>query len=273
MGIIALAFFYPDDIDGRVLQQHDIQQGIANGQEGKAYLEKTGESTRWTNSLFGGMPNFQIAPSYASAPLLNWIARAYQLWLPSPANLLFIMMTGFFIMALCMQMRWYVALFGAIAWGFSTYFIIIIGAGHIWKFVTLAYIPPTLGGIWLCYRGKLLGGSALAALFGALQLMSNHVQMSYYFMFVVLALMIATFIAARSDKRMKNWLIATACVLGAELSPWQPTPRAFTIQRVMPKRPCAAERHISLIKNKAAHRSKALISTTSQHGATEETKP
>ncbi len=215
MGIIALAFFYPDDIDGRVLQQHDIQQGIANGQEGKAYLEKTGESTRWTNSLFGGMPNFQIAPSYASAPLLNWIARAYQLWLPSPANLLFIMMTGFFIMALCMQMRWYVALFGAIAWGFSTYFIIIIGAGHIWKFVTLAYIPPTLGGIWLCYRGKLLGGSALAALFGALQLMSNHVQMSYYFMFVVLALMIATFIAARSDKRMKNWLIATACVLGA----------------------------------------------------------
>ena len=162
MGIIALAFFYPDDIDGRVLQQHDIQQGIANGQEGKAYLEKTGESTRWTNSLFGGMPNFQIAPSYASAPLLNWIARAYQLWLPSPANLLFIMMTGFFIMALCMQMRWYVALFGAIAWGFSTYFIIIIGAGHIWKFVTLAYIPPTLGGIWLCYRGKLLGGSALA---------------------------------------------------------------------------------------------------------------
>ena len=83
------------------------------------------------------------------------------------------------------------------------------------EFVTLAYIPPTLGGIWLCYRGKLLGGSALAALFGALQLMSNHVQMSYYFMFVVLALMIATFIAARSDKRMKNWLIATACVLGA----------------------------------------------------------
>lgn len=215
MALVSIAFFYPDAVDGRVLEQHDMQQGIANGQEGKAFQEATGETTRWTNSLFSGMPNFQIAPSYASAPMLNWIARAYQLWLPAPANLLFIMMTGFFIMALCMKMRWYVALFGAIAWGFSTYFIIIIGAGHIWKFVTLAYIPPTLGGIWLCYRGRYLGGAALAALFGALQLMSNHIQMTYYFMFVILALMIATFIGAYKNKSLKQWGISTAALAGA----------------------------------------------------------
>lgn len=213
MAILSLAYFYPDAIDGRVLEQHDIRQGLANGQEAKAFHEKTGETTRWTNSLFSGMPTFQISPSYASAPLLNWIAKAYSLWLPSPANLLFIMMTGFFIMGLCLKMRWYVALFGAIAWAFSTYFIIIIGAGHIWKFVTLAYIPPTLGGIFLCYRGKWLGGTALCALFGALQLMSNHIQMSYYFMFVVAAIVIAAAVHAGKNKEWKKWCISTLCIL------------------------------------------------------------
>lgn len=215
MAVISLVFFYPDVFDGRVLEQHDIRQGIANGQEAKAFHEQTGRTTRWTNALFGGMPTFQIAPSYASAPLMNWIAKAYSLGLPSPANLLFILMLGFFIMGLCMKMRWYVALFGAVAWGFSSYFIIIIGAGHIWKFVTLAYIPPTIGGIILCYRGKLLAGSAMAALFGALQLMSNHVQMSYYFMLVVLAIIITACVKASRQGEIKKWLAATGCVLGA----------------------------------------------------------
>lgn len=217
MALVSLAYFYPDAIDGRVLEQHDMQQGMANGHEAQQYHEATGKTTRWTNALFGGMPTFQIAPSYASAPLLNWIAKVYSLGLPAPANLLFIMMCGFFIMALCMKMRWYVALFGSIAWAFSSYFIIIIGAGHIWKFVTLAYIPPTLGGIILCYRGRYLAGTALASLFGALQLMSNHIQMSYYFLFVVLALMIAALVLARRDHAWKRWGIATGCTLAAGL--------------------------------------------------------
>ena len=180
LAIVSLLFFFPDDVQGNVLQQADIQQGLANGQEVKAYAEQTGESSRWTNSLFSGMPNFQISPSYASSSLLDWVAKLYTLWLPSPANLLFAMMLGFFIMCLCFRFKWYNALFGALAWGFSTYFIILIGAGHIWKFVTLAYIPPTIGGLALCYRGRYLGGAALTALFGALQLQSNHPQMTYY---------------------------------------------------------------------------------------------
>lgn len=215
MVVISIVFFYPDDMEGRVLQQNDMTQGMANGQEVKKFTEETGEQSRWTNSLFSGMPNFQIAPSYDSAPMLNWIAKVYSLGLPSPANLLFIMMLGFFIMGLCMKMRWYVSLFGAIAWGFSTYFIIIIGAGHIWKFVTLAYIPPTIGGLILCYRGKYVGGAALTALFGALQLLSNHIQMTYYFLFVVAAIMLGFLIMAVRDKMMKRWGIATACVIGA----------------------------------------------------------
>lgn len=142
MALLAVAFFYPDDVDGRTLSQHDMQQGLANGHEGQEFKERTGEATRWTNSLYGGMPTFQISPSYEANSMMEWITKAYGLWLPAPANLLFAMMIGFFIMGLCMEMRWYVALFGAVAWAFSTYFIIIIGAGHIWKFVTLSYIPP-----------------------------------------------------------------------------------------------------------------------------------
>lgn len=215
LALTAFLFFFPDDIEGNVLQQHDIQQGIANGQEGKAFHEATGETTRWTNSLFGGMPNFQIAPSYPAGRALEWIGKVYTLGLPSPANLLFAMMAGFFIMCLCMKMKWDKALFASIAWGFSSYFIIIIGAGHIWKFVTLAYIPPTIGGIALCYRGKFLSGTALASLFGALQLQSNHPQMSYYFLFVILAMAIAWLWKAIKSKRLGKWLIATLCCAAA----------------------------------------------------------
>ena len=138
LAIVAILFFFPDDVEGNVLQQADTMQGLANGREVKDYREATGENSRWTNSLFGGMPNFQISPSYKANSWLDWVGKVFMLGLPYPANLLFIMMMGFFIMGLCMKMKWYVSLFGAVAWGFSTYFIILIGAGHIWKFVTLA---------------------------------------------------------------------------------------------------------------------------------------
>ena len=215
LAVVAFLFFFPDDIEGNVLQQHDTMQGIANGQEGKAFYEETGESTRWTNSLFSGMPNFQIAPSYPANTTLSWIGRAYSLWLPAPANLLFAMRLGFFIRGLCCGCTWYNSLFAAVAWGFSSYFIIIIGAGHIWKFATLAYIPPTIGGIMLCYRGKYLAGTALAALFGALQLQSNHPQMSYYFGFVILFLMVAWLYNAVKKQKVKQWGLATCCTLVA----------------------------------------------------------
>lgn len=212
LAVVAFFFFFPDDVEGNVLQQHDTVQGMANGQEAKAYEEATGETPRWTDSLFGGMPMFQISPSYASAGWLNWISKVYMLGLPAPAGILFGMMIGFFIMCLCFKMKWYYALFGSVAWGLSTYFIIIIGAGHIWKFVTLSYIPPTIGGLALCYRGKYLGGMSLTALFAALQLQSNHPQMSYYFMFVMLFMVLAWLWVAIKEKKTARWGIATLCV-------------------------------------------------------------
>ena len=217
LAVVAFFFFFPDAQEGHVLQQADTLQGIANGQEGVAFHEATGETTRWTNSLFSGMPNFQISPSYPANKVLTGVAKVYSLWLPAPCNLLFIMMVGFFIMCLCMKFRWYTSLFAAVAWGFSTYFIIIIGAGHIWKFLALAYVPPTIGGIALCYRGKYLAGTALTALFGALELQSNHPQMTYYFCFVIFFLVLAWLWNAIKKNQMQTWAFATACCIIAAM--------------------------------------------------------
>ena len=133
--VISLLFFSTSL--GESLRQNDMLQGAANGQEAKAFYEETGEKTCWTNSLFGGMPTFQIAPSYESTSWISTVQKIYTLGLPSPVSLLFMMMVGFYILMLALKQRWYVALLGAIAYAFSSYFIIIIGAGHIWKFYVL----------------------------------------------------------------------------------------------------------------------------------------
>ncbi len=215
IAVVAFVYFWPDAPQGNVLRQHDTLQGLANGQETMVYKEATGETARWTNSLFSGMPTFQISPSYPSSSLFSWINTVMGLGLPSPANLLVMMMLGFFILLFAMRMRWYLALLGAIAYGFSTYFIIIIGAGHIWKFITLAYIPPTIAGIVLCYRGRYILGASLAALFAMMQIASNHVQMTYYFLFVIVGFVIAFFFNALKEKNVRRWGIASGVLLVA----------------------------------------------------------
>lgn len=214
---ISLAFFYPDAISGNVLQQHDMQQGIANSYELNAYAAETGNDAMWTNSLFSGMPAFQITPTYSSSDLFSWITKVYGLGLPSPANLLAMMMLGMFILLSALKMRPGLALTGAVAWGLSSYFVIIIGAGHIWKFVTLAYVPPVIAGLIMIYNGRRMLGAAVAALFMTLQIASNHVQMSYYFAWVMAALVIAFGVTAYRQKAMQKWGINTAVFAGAML--------------------------------------------------------
>ena len=214
IALLSIAFFHPDASEGNQLRQHDMQQGAAIGQEVKAFLDENpgADEPRWTNSLFSGMPTFQISPSYPSDSLFSWITTLYGAGLPSPSNLLFMMMTGMLIMLLAMKVRWYYALIGAVAWGFSSYFIIIIGAGHIWKFVTLAYIPPTIGGVVMAYRGRWLVGSALAALFAMMQIQSNHVQMTYYFLFVILAVIACYAVDAVRRKKYSRFAKATGAL-------------------------------------------------------------
>lgn len=209
IAILAWGYFYPDAAQGNVLRQYDTQQGIAIGQEAKSYAEATGETSRWTNSLFSGMPTFQISPTYESNGMFGWINSVMGLWLPSPANLLAMMMLGFFFMMLAMGAGFGVSLLGAIAYGFSSYFLILIGAGHIWKFITLAYVPPTIGGIALAYRGRYLAGGAMAAVAAMMQISANHVQMTYYFLFVIVGLVVAYLVKAIREKQMKQWGMAT----------------------------------------------------------------
>lgn len=215
MAVLALAFFYPDNFEGNSLRQADMQQGAANGREAQLYYEQTGEKALWTDALFGGMPTFQISPSYPSNSLFDWLNDVYGLWLPAPSNLLFMMMLGFMILLTAMRLRWYYALIGAVAWGFSSYYIIIIGAGHIWKFLALSYVPPTIAGLMLCYRGRYVCGAALLSLFAMLQLNANHPQMTYYFAFVMAALVAAWLVEAVREKKTRRWITATAIAAGA----------------------------------------------------------
>lgn len=215
MALIAVAFFYPDNFEGNSLRQPDMQQGNANGHEAAMYEAETGEKALWTNSLFGGMPTFQISPSYPSNRLFTWLNDVYGLWLPAPSNLLFMMMFGFLILLFTLRLRWYYALIGAVAWGFSSYFIIIIGAGHIWKFLALTYVPPTIAGLLLLYRGHKYTGTGLLALFAMLQLNANHPQMTYYFGLVMVLIVLAYLIEAIRKHKMRRWLVASGLTLAA----------------------------------------------------------
>lgn len=215
MAIVSVAFFAPDNFSSNVLQQHDMQQGAANGEEGRAFEEATGEKALWTNALFSGMPTFQISPEYPSNHLFTWLNDVYGLWLPAPSNLLFMMMMGMLIMCYCLRMRWWYALIAALAWGLSSYFVIIIGAGHIWKFVALTYMPPTIGAVIMAYRGKYLYGGSLLALFAMLELNANHPQITYYSMFIMAALAIAFLVQAIREKHMRSWLTSSAVCLVA----------------------------------------------------------
>lgn len=217
MAVVAIAFFYPDALEGNTLQQHDVTQGIANGEEARAYHEATGETTRWTNSLFGGMPTFQIAPSYPADGMFKWIGTVYSLGLPGPAGLLMMMMSGMYILMMTLSCRWYYSLVAAVAWGLSSYFIIIIGAGHLWKFLTLTYVPPTIAGVILAYRRYYLGGGALAALGLMMQLVSNHVQMTYYFGFVIVLLAVAYLVDSWRNGKLRQWCVASAVLVAAAL--------------------------------------------------------
>lgn len=214
--VISFAYFFPADIEGRILFRHDSSAGRGAGEEVSQYHQRTGEQSRWTNALFGGMPTYQIAPSYDSTQPLARVEKAYHLWLPENVWYVFVYLLGFYILLRAFDFRWYLAMLGGIVWAFSSYFFIIIAAGHIWKVIALAYLPPMIAGIVLAYRGKYLWGLVVTALFGALEVMANHVQMTYYYLFIVLAMIIAYMIDGIRRKEYIHLLKATGvCVVAA----------------------------------------------------------
>ena len=223
--VISLAYFWEPIMDGKVLTGTDHNAAVGSNVEMVKYREThNGERTRWTNTLFSGMPTYQMSPSYRSTDTLSWIEKVYQLGLPEVAGYVFMLLLGFYILLRAFDFRQWMAALGAIMWAFSSYYFIIIAAGHIWKVLTLCFIPPTIAGVVLCYRGRYLWGIVVTGVFTALQVLSNHVQMSYYFLPVMLLMAVAFLATSQSprgeesaspsgDKRGAAWLKGSLAAL------------------------------------------------------------
>ena len=216
--VISYAYFFPADIEGRILYRHDSSAGRGAGQEASVYHEQTGKTTRWTNATFGGMPTYQTAPSYKSTDGLGKLVKAYHLWLPENVWYLFVYLLGFYILLRAFDFRWYLAALGSVVWAFSSYFLIIIAAGHIWKVMALAYLPPMIAGLVLAYRGRYLWGLIVTAIFAAFEVNANHVQMTYYYLFIIFFMVLAWLAEAVKKKQMAHfWKATAACAVGAAL--------------------------------------------------------
>lgn len=211
--VIAFVYFMSPISKGYRLEQHDSGANDGINVEINEYRDShDGETPRWVTSLFGGMPTYQIAPSYDSTKTLTFVENVYHLWFPDYVWYVFASMLGFYILLRAFDFRQWMAALGAVVWAFSSYFFIIIAAGHIWKVMTLAYIPPTIAGMVMCYRKRFLAGTVVTALFAALQVQSNHVQMSYYFLMVELLMVVAYLVMAIRNGELASFFKSTGCV-------------------------------------------------------------
>ena len=190
----ALVYFSPL-FTGYNLIQSDVKQFKGMSKEIVDQRVMENEDPLWTNSMFGGMPAYQISVLHSNN-YINTIDQILKLGLPRPAGILFIAMLGFYILLMCLRINPWLAIAGAVAFGFSTINILYIGAGHMSKVNAIAYMAPALGGMILAFRGKWLLGSVVFALFLSLNLSANHLQMTYYLLFLL------TFIAAGEITRI-----------------------------------------------------------------------
>lgn len=215
--IISFAYFFVPITQGKILFQHDASAGVGAAQEMTEYQNRTGETTRWTNSIFGGMPTYQMSPSYQSTDGLSQVMNAYHLWLPDNVWFLFAYLLGFYILLRAFDFRQSLAALGSVMWAFSSYFLIIIAAGHLWKVMALAYLPPMIAGVVLAYRGRYLSGFIVTALFTAFEIKANHVQMTYYYLFIILFMVIAYLVKSIREKQLAVFLKATGVLAAAAL--------------------------------------------------------
>lgn len=210
--LISVLYFLGPVRDGKVLAGHDHSAFSGTAAEMQHYRDThDGERTRWMENTFSGMPTYQTSPSYHSTDHLWTLQSAYQLGLPTVAGYVFMMLLGFYILLRAFDFRQWMAALGAVLWAFSSYYFIIIAAGHIWKLLTLCFIPPTIAGVVLCFRGKYLWGALVTGIFTALQIFNNHVQMSYYFLSVMGLMAVAFAIELARKREWKQMGKAIGC--------------------------------------------------------------
>ena len=202
--IISLAYFNPV-LSGKQIFQSDIMQYIGMSKQQNDFKETTGKETYWTNSAFGGMPTYQLGAKYPHNYIkeLDLTLR----FLPRPADYLFLYLAGFYVLLLVLKVDYKLAILGALAFGFSTYLIIILGVGHNSKAHAIAYMPLVLSGIILTFQKKYIFGFLLTTIAMGLEIVANHFQMTYYLMFLILILGIAYLVDAYKKNLLPHYLI------------------------------------------------------------------
>lgn len=204
--IIAFIYFQPA-LEGKVYKKGDSINAWGAKKEIIDYRKQTGENALWTNSMFGGMPSYHINVDYRAKDM-SVFKQMMEFKTPDPVKYLILYMIGFYILLISLRVNPWLSIAGAIAYAFSTYFVIIIGAGHLWKVNALAFIPPALAGILLVFRGKYLWGGLLAAFFLTMELYSNHIQMTYYFVIMVLCILVFEFYYQFKEKNLAHFFKA-----------------------------------------------------------------
>ena len=213
--VITLIYLSPL-LEGQRLRQSDIIQHKGMSKEIVDYREKAGIDPLWTNSMFGGMPAYQISVKY-KGNLVRFIDDILQLGLPHPAGLIFLYLLGFFILLIVLKVDPWLSIGGAIAFGFSSYFFIIFEAGHNSKAHAIGYMAPVLAGIIMTYRGKYILGGILTLLFLALEINAGHPQITYYLFLLLLVFGIAEFAGAVKSKSLPGFIKSSVIVLAAGL--------------------------------------------------------
>ena len=210
--LITLVYFSPI-MQGKRLKQHDIEMYKGMSQEIVDFKAKTGEQSLWTNSMFGGMPAWNIGVSQNSN-LMTYVNRILNVGFPHPMGAVFVGMLGFFILLLVLDCKIWVSFIGALAYGFTSYMFIVIGAGHNSKAVAMAYMAPVIAGILLTYKGKYLWGAVLTAIALALEIRAGHLQITYYLLLIVVCIVIAELVDAIKDKKYLHFLKASGILIG-----------------------------------------------------------
>ena len=215
--LITLIYFSPV-LQGKRIKQHDIEMFKGSAQEIIDYRAQTGEQTLWTNSMFGGMPAWNISVK-SNSNLTAPIYKSLSLGFPHPIGSVFICMLGFFVLLLVLDCGFWISFIGAIAYGFTSYLFIVIGAGHNAKAVAMAYMAPVLAGILLTYKGKYLWGSILTAFAMAFEIRAGHIQITYYLAIIAIILVVAELINSIKDKQLGHFFkasgaLATAAIIG-----------------------------------------------------------
>ena len=212
---ISFVYFSPL-LEGKMLDMHDIKQWQGMSKEVVDFHEKTGENALWTNSMFSGMPAYQIA-TWSDANLIQYVVKVITLGMPRPASLLFLYLLGFYILLLSLKVDYRLAAVGAIAFAFSSYFFIIIQAGHMTKAHAIAYVPMVVAAVLYTYRGKMLLGGVLTALTVALEIYANHLQITYYLALMLLIIGLVQFVKDLKAKNLVDFAKRTGVLLVAAL--------------------------------------------------------